>query len=430
VKHLAVVALLLWQIGSHGAQVEQPAPQYFGYQRSVVPAGAGPNCAVIDASVFAHAAASLKDLRLYPRAAAARDIPYAITLSEPEQPDTDPASVINLGSSGGKIVFDLAMPARPYTNVTLDLAGRDFIASATVTGVSEPGASGGTRLGEFTLFDLSTQHLSRSTSIALEESTFPYLHVELSATAAPRARPAHFTPQMVLGARVPPSREAQSIFTLAAESTSMVELDRKTVVKFRLPERVPVERVSFVLAPDFHGNFSRDVTITDHPVNTPANSGEVIDGNIFHVEMTQASHEIRQQRLSIPATLGSNLQSGAEVEIAVSNGDDRPLPIKSVRLEMRERKLCFDAASEAPLTLFYGDPVLTAPQYDYARTFSPTGKIQVARVGDEQKNPVYRPRPDTRAATERHPELVWIVFLAVVCILAVIALRSSRHVPR
>jgi len=106
------------------------------------------------------------------------------------------------------------------------------------------------------------------------------------------------------------------------------------------------------------------------------------------------------------------------------------LPVRSVRLEMRERKLCFNAESDAPLTLFYGDPALVAPQYDFARTFSPDAKIQAARVGAEQKNPIFRARPDDRAATERHPELIWIAFLAVVCVLAVIALRSSRHVPR
>jgi hypothetical protein len=32
--------------------------------------------------------------------------------------------------------------------------------------------------------------------------------------------------------------------------------------------------------------------------------------------------------------------------------------------------------------------------------------------------------------TERHPELIWIIFLAVICVLAVVAIRSSRHLSR
>jgi hypothetical protein len=429
VKHLIFAAFLLWQTGARPASVIEPVPQYFRYQRSIVPAGPGLNCAVIDASTFEHASASLKDLRLYPQTAAAQDIPYAVTLSEPEQPDTQPASVLNLGLRDGAIVFDLEMPPRPYTNVALDLAGRDFIATATVTGLNSPGDTG-TRLGEFTLFDLTSQHLSRSTSLPLEESSFPYLHVELKVSPAPKSTPTRFMPQMVLGASVPPSREAQSLFSLAAETSAISQKGRQTVATFSLPQRIPVERVTFVLAPDFSSNFSRNVTVNDHAVGTPALSGETISGSILRVQMTQAGREIRQQRLSIPATLGSNLQSAAEAEVIVDNGDDRPLPIKAIRLEMRERRLCFDASSTAPLTLFYGDAALAAPQYDYARTLSLNGKIQAARVGAEQQNPVYRPRPDTRAATERHPELVWIVFLAVICVLAIIALRSTRHIPR
>ena len=427
-KHLILLALL-WQTGVRSVPVVEPVPQYFRYQRSIVPSGPGLNCAVIDASTFDHASASLKDLRLYPQTAASRDIPYAVTLSEPEQPDTEPARVLNLGMRGGAIVFDLAMPPRPYTNVVLDLAGRDFIATATVTGSNALGETG-TRLGEFTLFDLTSQHLSRNVSLALEESSFPYLHVELNISPAPKAPPVRFSPQMVRGASVPPSREAQSLFSLAVETSSITQRGRKTIAAFTLPQRVPVERVTFILAPDFNSNFSRDVIVNDHAVDMPASSGETISGTILRVQMTQAGREIHQQKLSMAATLGSNLQSAAQVEVTVDNGDDRPLPIKSVRLEMRERKLCFDAASIAPLTLFYGDPTLSAPQYDYARTLSLNSKIQAARVGAEQQNPVYTPRPDTRPATERHPELVWIVFLAAICVLAVIALRSTRHIPR
>lgn len=434
-KHFALIALLLWQTSaSSTGNAPEPAPQYFHYQRSIVPAGAGTNCAVIDAGTFAHSSASLKDLRLYPQTSDAHDIPYAVTLSEPAQPDTEPARVMNLGQHGNAIVFDLAMPQRPYTNVGLDLDGHDFIATATVTGSDAPGGSG-TRLGEFTLFDLTAQHLSRNTTLAFVESSFPYLHVELSISPAPHAAAARYTPQMVQGASVPPSREAQSLFALAAETSVITQRNRQTIATFTLPERVPVERVAFTLASDYHSNFSRDVIITDHATDVSASArgreaSETITGNIFRVQMTQAGREIRQQQLGIPATLGSNLQSSAQVEVAIDNGDDHPLPIQSVRLEMRERKICFDAASTAPLTLFYGDSALQTPQYDYARTLSLGSNILAARVGPEQPNPIYTARPDTRAATERHPELIWVVFLGVICVLAVIALRSTRHIPR
>lgn len=427
---LPLFALLFWQAGARVASQETAERPYFRYQRAIAPAAVGQNCAVLDAATFAHASTSLRDVRLFPQTAVAREIPYAVTLSEPAQPDAEPARVINLGLHVRTIVFDLAMPSRPYTEVVLDLGGRDYIATATVTGKKTLEDAAGVRLGEFTLFDLTTQRLGRSMTLPLQESSFSYLHVELNLSPAAGTSTLHAMPQIVRGASVPPSREAQTLFALAVETRAMTQRGRQTIASFTLPERVPVERVTFVLAPDFKGNFSRDVVITAHAQGTSASAGETVYGTILRVRLTQGGREIRQQQLSVPATLGSNLQSPAEVEVAVNNGDDQPLPITAVRLEMRERKLCFNASSLDPVTLFYGDSTLAAPQYDYARTFSANGTVHAAQVGVEQQNPVYRPRPDTRAATERHPELVWVVFLAVICVLAVIALRSTRHLPR
>lgn len=422
-----ILLLLLWQAGVTAPRSVTPERQFFLYQRAVVPEAAGQNCAVVDAAVFQHAAPTLRDLRLFAQTAQAREIPYAITLSEPVQPDVELARVFNLGIKGRAIIFDLAMPHRPYTEVVLNLAGRDFIASATVTGMEKPGESTGTHLGEFTLFDLTSQHLSRSTKLPLQESSFPYLHVELHVSPAPGARRFQFSPAMVRGATVPPSREAQTIFAPAAETRNITQRGRQTIAHFILPQRVPVERVSFVLAPEYRANFSRNVSISDHASGTPASAGETISGNIFRVRLNESGREINQQQLSVPATLGSNLQSSAEVEIAVNNGDDAPLPIVAVQLQMRQRRLCFNAPSTDSLTLFYGDPTLVAPDYDIARTIQLGSRTSVARVGPEQRNPVYMARPDSRSITERHPELIWVALLGVICVLAVIAIRSSRH---
>ena len=219
---LGLLGLVLWQSAPRG---EPPVaqPEHMRYVRSMdVPAGAGQACAVLDASIFPHALPSLTDVRIFPVAgggdATAHEAPYAITLSEAASEETQVARMLNLGAgasggSGGEIVFDLEMPARRYTEVTLDLAGRDFIATARVTGTDSLGArEKATALGAFTLFDLSSQHLSRDTMIPLEESTFRYLHIALGVSAAPgAASAARFAPAMVEGAEVPPSREGEEL---------------------------------------------------------------------------------------------------------------------------------------------------------------------------------------------------------------------------
>jgi hypothetical protein len=428
VKILSIAAVVLLQAAAAVETVPTAQPEYFQYQRTITVPAAGQNCAVLDAAAYTHAAASLRDLRVYPAGVeGAREVPYAITLSEPVQPDSEAASVFNLGQRGNAIVFDLAMPARPYTDVTLDLSGRDFLATAVVSGKNSLNSTTSTKLGEFTLFDLSSQRLSRSSTISLQESTFPFLHVELTVSPASADRPFKATPQMVRGAVVPPSREAQSLFTVVAETRAITQQGRQTIASLMLPERVPVERVSFDLAPTFKGNFSRDVVISDRPAGAPLSASENIGGTILRVHLTQAGREIRHEELSVPATLGSNLQGPAAVDVAVSNGDDAPLPITAVKLEMRQRRLCFDAAGPGSYMVYYGDAALAPAVYDYARIFAASGQTQTVTLGPEQMNPRYSSRPDTRPVTERHPELIWIALLAVICVLALVALRSSKN---
>jgi len=457
-KSAALLGLLLFQAAATEAPVARPdALQYVRDLR--VPPGTGQACATLDAQVFPHAAPSLIDLRLFPAESnpavpAPHELPYAITLSEAASEDTEPAHVLNLGSAGGdahtaKIVFDLAMPDRAYTGVTLaiDPGVHDFLATATVTGLDSLARPGerppATALGSFTVFDLASQKLSRMTTLPLVESTFPYLHVVLSVSAAPGsdASVARFAPAMVEGAQVPPSREAQTVYTAVAETASFTGRGRETVASFALPARVPVERVSIQLPPGFKGNFSRDVrvTATTDPVaiDSAENDGravlpEVVTGNILRVHTTEAGREIRTDQLSFPAILGANLQRGARVEVAIENGDDQPLPLASVRLEMRQRRICFEApAAGAGLALYYGDPNLLAPVYDYERLFVPVATALAASLGPERLNPTFQPPAEKeRPFTERHPELLWIALIAVISVLGAIALRSSRNVGR
>lgn len=444
-----LLGLVLWQIGGHATQAPVASQQHLRFKRVVMVAtseGAGQACAVLDAQVFAHALPSLKDLRLY---AGKTEVPYATTLSEPLQQESEDARILNLGARGGRIVFDLEMPHRPYTNVSLDLGARDFIATATVSGGDAVDLMPATEMGSFTLFDLTGQHLSHSTSLPLQESSFRYLHIELAVRPAPGSGAdlrGLNDPAIVKSATVPPSREAQTVYTTVAQSSTLVQRGRQSVASFQVPMRVPVERISFVVEPSFKGNFSREVTITARAsserkteasgerladVEDDGQSGsrdETLAGTISRVHKNESGRELSQESLSITSAIGSNMQRPAAIEVAIDNGDDAPLPIAAVRLEMRQRRICFDtaAATVAPLMLYYGDAELEAPVYDYAKLFQPVAKPMAAELGSESLNAGFEPRLDKRPFTERHPELLWIGLLGVVCILAVTAFRSAK----
>jgi len=443
-RHAAIAGLLLWQAyGQNAGQPPVAQPEHLRYMRALKVSAAGQACAVLDAAVFPHAASSLKDVRIFPATLGAHEVPYAITMSEAVTEQTQAARVLNLGGEGSRIAFDLEMPAGPYTSVMLELnpALHDFIATATVTGDDTPGGHGRS-LGSFTLFDLDSQHLSRDTTLPLAESTFRYLHVVLSVAPVPggHTAAANFRPQMVQGAEVPPSRQAQVLYTPIAETSALDNVGRESRASFHVPARVPVERVSFVLPGSFNGNFSRDIRITattDPPAkgetedDLRARYPEQLSGAILRVHATEAGREIRTEQLSVPALLGANLQRGATVQVAIENGDDQPLPIAAVRLEMRQRKICFDVAPAAgALNLYYGDARLEAPVYDYARLFSASAAAAVAELGPEQLNPNYQPPADTRSFTDRHPEVLWIALIIVICVLGAVAVRASKNVGR
>jgi hypothetical protein len=422
-------ALFLFAIFQAPARVA-PEPRHFQFERGIAihPGTTGKVCAPLDAPAYEHSAA-LTDVRLY---AGSQEVPYALLTSQ-VAPSGDTARVLNLGQHNGHIVFDLEMPSRPYSSVNLKLRGQDFLATATISGLQSLGGTTccgtGVALGTFTLFDLAAQHLGRSTALNLAESTFPYLHVELAANAAAGHPGFSASPSMVEGAYVPPSREAQTIYTTVAETTNVSASGRTTVAVFDVPPHVPVERVLFELNPGDKTNFSRSVTVTaTAKAETDRRAfDEVVSGDISRVRMTSGGKEIHEEDLGITAILGSNARSAMTIKVAIENGDDKPLPIHAVKLQMRERKLCFDAPNE-PVTMFYGDDKLVAPVYDYSRIFRPEEASAVATLEPEQPNPTYAARADQRSLTERHPELLWVSLVAVVLVLGVVAFRSARRV--
>ena len=154
---------------------------------------------------------------------------------------------------------------------------------------------------------------------------------------------------------------------------------------------------------------------------------EKVYGEISRVRIMEGGTELRRESLDVPATLGSNSQTAAKVEVAVENGDDKPLALHAVRLEMRERKLCFDAPGQ-PVTMYYGDEKVAAPVYDYSRLFVTTDAARTGNLDAERANPQYEAREEHRSITEKYPQILWVALLLVVGALGFVAFRSAKRV--
>ena len=396
--------------------------RYFSFERSVAVRAAGRSCAVLDPEIYTRANAGLTDLRLY--GADGMEVPYVTTISESAQGPPERAGVANVAVRQGRISFELSMPARRYTEVRLELDAQNFVGTAQVTGLRATGEARGVALGTFSVFDLTGERLSRSTVLALPESAYPVLRVVLDLKSAPGRPPQGLAASVVEGATVPQSREAQTLYTTVAESAAIGQHGKETTATLGVPARVPVERLLFVLEPGSTANFSRSVLLTAH---APGSTPEGITGEIARVQMRVPPVDVR--RLSVPAVLAANRRAAAEVDIAVTNGEDAPIPLATVQLQMRRRELCFDASAAGELRLFYGDAGRKAPAYEYARTFNAAEPAGEARLGTEQKNADFLARAGERIGYgRRHPEWMWVALLGGVGVLALVAFRRWQSV--
>src|SRR5580692_5730943 len=145
--------------------VASPEIKYFRYQRPVpVPAQkSGQACIPLDATVFAHAAPGLPDLRLYREGA---EVPYLLHQATPPEQKPETIPPLNAGVRAGQAAFDAQMPEGRYTSVEMEMAARDFVATVTVAGSQTQGGAE-TSIGTYTIFDLTRQKLGRGTMLAL-----------------------------------------------------------------------------------------------------------------------------------------------------------------------------------------------------------------------------------------------------------------------
>ncbi|MFP5228509.1 MAG: DUF3999 family protein, partial [Acidobacteriota bacterium] len=229
---------------------------------------------------------------------------------------------------------------------------------------------------------------------------------------------------------------AKQAYVTVADTNQVTQKGKETVATFHVPAHVPVERVEFGVGAD-PANFSRDVTVQAKPVlrgkqDTEEVSPQPVEttSTLLRLHTMRDGHKIDEEDLAAGAPGMALGDAGSIWTVTVDNGDDPPLPITDVKLEMAERRLCFDAAAGTQYTLMYGDAALSAPRYDYATLFAPRPDAAVATLGAEKANPGFEARPDERAFTERHPGLLWVALVGVVFVLGLVALRTAKQTPK
>ncbi len=400
-----------------------PEIRYFQYQRPLPEAGqrAGQSCLILDPGILQHAAPELADLRLYRDGV---ETPFVLRTAAVAEGGEKSIPPLNLGRRDGQTVFDASLPEGQYSDLKLDVTGQNFIATVKVTGSQTEAGSAETTVGSYTIFDLTSQKLGRSTVLHLPVSDFRFLHFHIRGP---------LEPQSITGVSVERLPATQPSYQAIAESAHFQQKGHATVVEFSVPAHLAVDRIVFKVGAS-PVQFNRQVSLSVESI--PATKeGEAIQsqrpvvasGNLLRVHGMQNGQRIDEEHLAIDAPwVDSTLPQ--RWTITVENGDDAPLTLESARMEMLERSLCFEAVVNGSYTLYYGDPALTAPRYDYAAFFTPQANAAKFAAGPEQANPAYQPRPDARPFSEKHPVLLWTALLLVIALLALVALRTAKGI--
>jgi hypothetical protein len=397
--------------------VASPEIKYFRYQRPVpVPAQkSGQACIPLDATVFAHAAPGLPDLRLYREGA---EVPYLLHQATPPEQKPETIPPLNAGVRAGQAAFDAQMPEGRYTSVEMEMAARDFVAAVTVAGSQTQGGPE-TSVGTYTIFDLTRQKLGRGTMLALPESDYRYLHFRIKGP---------IKAENIQGIHVERAVAQKPRFVQVAQAGPGIVNGKSTVLTATIPAHVPVDRIVFTPSAQ-PAAFHRTVRITTKPLNVsadhPAREEFLTEGSLLRVHGVHEGQRIDEEQLDVAVPSGG-IDEDATWTITIDNGDDAPLRIESARLEMVERDVCFDANAAGSITLYYGDPALNSPRYDYeALTTAQSDAVPLA-LGTETPNPTYQARPDDRPFTEKHPGLLWAALCVVVVVLGGVTLRTVK----
>jgi hypothetical protein len=379
---------------------------YFKYERPLNNANAnGQHYVVVDETIWEHALPSLQDLRLY---SAAMELPYALTVEAGSyERDQKTLRILQPGRLAGKTQFLLDMSGVPeYDRVKLAIAAQNFVAHGRVEGQDDPHGNRWTVLGTTTIYDLSDEKLGRNNTLQIPSSTFKFLRVTVDGAVKPSD---------LEGATADALLAKKAIWRDVKSQMAQEEHGTESVFTFTVPKNVPVERVTFTVAPQ-QPNFSRDVQIHgDREV-------ELGSGEITKIHLLRNGQKIDCEENSVSIRVA---ESG-KYRVAIRNGDDAPLKITGARLQQYERRLYFDSDSGAQVRFYYGDEKLETPVYDYRKMFRKDPTASQLQFGAEILNSAYAGRPDDRPWSERHPSLLWAAIIAAVAVLGTVAFRALK----
>lgn len=312
-----------------------------------------------------------------------------------------PALVLNSGRRGNQAValIDTGTRRRFYERAELDIAGGNFVGRVTVLGADRR-AGPYTQLSTTTVFDVQGATSARSTTVVFPPTDFRFL--ELRATGVSRIEGA-----TVFGQFERPRLVRRRHGILGGEKdrarTSVYTLDFGV-------RGIPVTRLE--IRADRTARYDRPVAVEGSNTRgtwTPLGGGR----------MTRAPG-LSSRTIDFDSRF-------RHIRVTIENGDDPPLQFVTIETYGPSFAVMVERGHPTPLRLYYGDPDLDAPSYEFARLPAerPEEILDTSRLAPEELNPDFELPGETFG--ERNRWLIQVALVAAALMVAVAGFLALRR---
>ena len=226
-------------------------------------------------------------------------------------------------------------------------------------------------MGSSILFDLSRDQLGSDFTLRFRPATFRYLRVRVPGIA----------PDQVLRAIAINTRIHRDVWTPIPVTLPIEQVGRTTVVTWSASVTAPVGRIALDVDPS-QPSFRHDVEVLT------MEGGTVTNSSIRRIHLARSGNVVDSESLAVDLPN----EGFGPFKIVIQNGDDPPVKIVAAKAYFNERRVYFDPGGNTDLSLYYGNPRLTAPIYEYSQTFHPDENAAVGALGLDMQNPGFGPR--------------------------------------
>lgn len=378
---------------------------------------------VLPLEVMDKAREDLADLRLYD--AANREIPYAIRIRREFDDQREiGGSVFNQGVVGqsSELSVDLGQNPGEHNEIQIQTAGQNFRRRVEVEG-SDSSQEWRTLENRALLFSFESQNRAvESTRVTYPSSRYRFLRVrvfrdELTDDRAPE----------IAGVKVMMAIHVQGELTTWGLYVPPYQLLRNqgahaSTWSIDLGARVPCDRLTLEME---DASFSRPFQI--EIVDDPQNARLIARGEL--------TRHLGEEAKPLVITFDQEVHA-RKLRLLVTDYSNPTLTITSIQASAPARQFVFELKETPapPLRLFFGNPKVTAPHYDFekelpsklSKSASPASGDQPMRraVGSVVTNPEFKPEP--LPLTERVPWLIYLVLAASSVALAIILISLAR----